>query len=77
MEAIMNSKAGSVLVSVILGLGLAAIFRRACTGDGCVVLKAPNAADVRKHVWKVDDDCFRYTPRVVECPRDARGVAKP
>ncbi len=52
---------------MILGLGLAAIFRRVCTGDGCIVVKSPDSKDVEEYVYRIDTSCFRYTPNVVPC----------
>lgn len=63
----MQDDTGSIIISVILGFGLAAIFRRACTGDRCIVVKAPKIDDVNKFVYKVDQDCFKYSPYVVPC----------
>jgi hypothetical protein len=68
MGKLLGTDAGAIVVSVLLGLGLAAVFRRACKGDGCVVLRAPDAADVTRYHYKVGEDCFRYTPKVVPCP---------
>jgi hypothetical protein len=73
IKKVMNDRMGSVIISVILGLGLAALFRRACSGGSCVVIKAPNREDLKKYVYKVDDDCFKYTPYVVAC-RDGNTV---
>jgi hypothetical protein len=74
VKKVLQSQAGSILISVLLGLGLAAMFRRACSGDGCVVVKSPNLGEVHKHLYKVEADCYKYTPEVIPCPRKAAGV---
>ncbi len=61
---------GSVIVSVILGLGLAFVFRRACKGKGCIVVKAPPAAATEKHVYKIENDCYKYTRQPAQCPEN-------
>lgn len=66
----LNTPTGSIVVSVILGLGLAAIFRRACKGDRCIVIKGPMPADINKFVYKIEDDCYKYTPYAVHCPSE-------
>ena len=68
MNRVLKDGTGSVIVSIILGLGLAALFRRACKGGRCIVVKAPKLEELRRFVYKVDDDCFKYTPHVVPCP---------
>lgn len=64
---IMQNEAGAIVVSVLLGLGLAALFRSACTGNNCIVIQGPDPAEVSKHVYKVKDGCYTYTPYVTPC----------
>ena len=67
VKRILHDRFGSILISVILGLGLAALFKRVCKGDGCMVINAPNENDIRNYVYKVDQSCYKYTPNVVDC----------
>jgi hypothetical protein len=69
VKKVLNDGMGSIVISILLGLGLAALFRRACKGDRCIVIKAPSLTEVAKHYYKVDADCFKYTPQVVPCTR--------
>lgn len=62
-----NTKTGSIVISAILGLGLAALFRSACKDKTCVVVKAPNMDETTKYYYKIDDNCYKYTPVVSEC----------
>lgn len=68
IKRFMQDKVGSIVISIILGLGLAAMFQRACKGDGCVVIKAPNMKDVQKYTYRVDQSCYKYSPEVIPCP---------
>ena len=68
-DRIMHDRFGGILVSVILGLGLAAMFRRVCTGDGCLVVKAPSAKEIDDYVYRIENSCYKYTPNVVPCKR--------
>lgn len=67
IKNVMKDRMGSIIISVILGLGLAALFRRACHGGSCVVIKAPKREEIQQYYYKIDDDCYKYTPYVVEC----------
>ena len=58
---------GRILVSIILGLGLAALFRRVCNKGQCVVIRGPSTDSVQKYQFKIKDDCYKYTPYVVDC----------
>lgn len=67
IKRVLDDNFGSIIISVILGLGLAAVFRRVCSGDSCVVIKAPNPTDINKYYYKIDNSCYKYTPNVVDC----------
>ena len=62
-----KTETGRILVSIILGLGLAALFRRVCNKGQCVVIQGPSMESVQKYHFKIKDDCYKYTPYVVDC----------
>lgn len=64
---ILDSKIGQIVISIILGLGLATIFRKVCTGNSCVVIKSPSSEDINKYYYKINQDCFKYNPVPVPC----------
>jgi hypothetical protein len=65
-EAI-NSENGGIIVSIILGLGLATLFRKVCEGNKCILIKGPEQHEVDDHVYKINNDCFKYEPVSAEC----------
>lgn len=65
-KVLMDPKS-KIVISVILGLGLAAAFKKTCVGNNCILIKGPKSSDVEGHVYRLRDSCYRYTPRVVEC----------
>lgn len=62
----MNSSRGSIVISAILGLGLATLFRQTCRGD-CVVVRAPDLDKLRNYIYEIDGTCYKYTARAVKC----------
>lgn len=64
---LLNTDTGSMLVSVILGLGLAALFRKACVDNRCIIVKGPEFDDLKKYHFKMNDTCYKYKPVFVEC----------
>ena len=69
VKQLFSTPTGSIIVSIILGLGLAAVFRRACSGNRCIVIRGPNPNDVAQNYYKVNEQCFKYTPVFTECDR--------
>ena len=62
-----NSNNGSILISIILGLGLASIFRRVCKDGRCIVFKGPPIEETKKYYYKIGDECYKYSPYIVPC----------
>ena len=63
----MNNPVGRIIISVILGFGLAALFRQVCKGGECRVITPPNMDEINKYYYKIEDDCYKYTPVAVNC----------
>ena len=58
---------GNILISIILGLGLAAIFRKVCNEGHCVIIKGPSYKEIKDKVFVFEDKCYKYTPKAVSC----------
>jgi hypothetical protein len=67
---VVKSPFGAIVVSIILGLGLAALFRTACKGRDCIVFKAPSRNDTNSFVYKIDDTCYKYEPMATSCEKE-------
>ena len=61
------SPTGKVVMSVVWGLGLAALFRRACTGRSCIVYKSPHPSKIQGRVFKHEGQCYKYNTRRTNC----------
>tara|TARA_Y100000590_G_scaffold459682_1_gene617342 strand:- start:266 stop:520 length:255 start_codon:yes stop_codon:yes gene_type:complete len=68
IKKFMETEAGVMIVSVVLGFGLATLFQRACKSRDCIIIKAPNPHDVMKNVYRNEDSCYMYKPHLVRCP---------
>ena len=63
----LSSPTGKVFMSILWGLGLAALFRRACNGRSCIVYKAPHPSMIQGNVFKHEGQCYRYNTRRANC----------
>jgi hypothetical protein len=63
----MKSDTGAVIVSVILGLGLAALFRKACNDNNCIVIQGPPLKETENKVFRFDDKCYNYKASATSC----------
>ena len=61
----LESKSGVFLLSVILGLGLACIFKMSCDSESCIVYKAPDYSE--KKIIKYNDKCYEAQEHMETC----------
>lgn len=71
IKTMLSTPSGSIIISILLGLGLAAVFRRACNGNRCIVIKGPSPSEVAQNYYKVNSNCYKYTPVFTECDAHA------
>lgn len=69
LDDVMQTNVGSILISVIIGLGMASFFRRVCKDGRCVIIKGPDLKTIEDNVYKLDNECYKYTPKMTNCLR--------
>lgn len=67
MNKLLNTEVGQRIISIILGLGLASMFRKVCSNNNCLVIKGPKIVEMDKY-YKIDKKCYKYNPYPINCP---------
>ena len=68
LKQLLHNETGGYIISVILGLGLASLFRKACNDRTCIKFDAPSSEEIKNFVYRYNDDkCLKYTPRAIKC----------
>ena len=63
-----NDRRFNVFFSLMLGIGLVALFRPICKGSECNITKAPSESDFDKHVYRIGGKCHEFKTEIVTCP---------
>jgi len=63
----LHSQTGKILMSIILGLGLATFFRSICKGKECIVSYAPPLDEIDDKTYKFDNKCYKFDKNAVKC----------
>ena len=58
---------GQIFISIILGLGLATLFRKVCTDKNCRQFNGPVISDITDKTFKHGDKCYKYTTQSDKC----------
>ena len=65
-QKFLMSETGRKLFSIMLGLGVAGLFKMSCDGRSCIVYKAPEFEENNKTV-KYNDDCYGVEEKMIDC----------
>jgi len=60
LKKIMNSSQGKIIISIILGLGLATMFKRVCKGRKCIVFEKASGEEIDNKIFKYDNKCYKF-----------------
>lgn len=69
VDDFLGSQKGRVILSIIWGLGLAALFRKVCKGRNCIVLKAPDTNSIKDKIYRFDNKCYKFNPQATSCKK--------
>ena len=69
-----KSNTGKYIVSILLGLGLATIFREACKDNECIIFNAPDLNEVENKIYKQDGKCYKYNLVSTKCDDSKKDV---
>lgn len=58
---------GKMMISILLGLGLATLFRKVCTDKNCIRFNGPVITDIQGKTYKHGEKCYQYTSTATKC----------
>ena len=63
-----HTDTGRMIMSVLLGFGLASLFRTICKGKDCLIFHAPSLDTMQDKIYKnASGKCIKYTPVATKC----------
>ena len=60
LRRLIYSPFGRIIISIVLGLGLATLFRRVCKERDCMVFKAPELDKINDQIFKFAGKCYKF-----------------
>ena len=70
-----HTETGKIIMSILLGFGLASLFRTVCKDNNCLVFHAPPLDDFKGKIYKNNDKCVKYVPVATKCSLNAKIVS--
>ena len=70
----LHSERGRIIMSILLGFGLASLFRTVCKDQNCLIFHAPPLDEFKDKIYKNNGKCVKYTPVATKCSLNAKTV---
>lgn len=68
-----HTETGKILMSILLGFGLASLFRTICKDRECLIFHAPSLDDFKDKIYKNNSGkCVKYNPVASKCSINAK-----
>jgi hypothetical protein len=70
LDKFVHSNTGKILMSIILGIGLATFFRSVCIGRKCKVFSSPPIEEIDEQTYKFNDKCYKFEKQSINCEKN-------
>ena len=74
LSKFVHTTTGRYIMSIILGFGLASLFREVCKDKGCIVFKAPPLDDIYGKTFKINDKCYNFNNVSSTCDKNKENI---
>lgn len=74
LSKFVHTSTGRYVMSILLGLGLATLFRTICKDKNCVIFNAPPLDEIDNKIYKHDGKCYTYKSSQVKCDPNKKSV---
>jgi len=69
-----HTETGKIIMSILLGFGLASLFRKVCKEHNCLIFHAPPLDDFKDKIYKTNGKCVKYTHVATKCQANAKTI---
>jgi hypothetical protein len=73
-KRLLTTPLGQIMISIILGLGLATLFRKACDDKNCIVFNGPVIKEIEGKIYKHGEKCYKYSSVSDKCDSTKRVI---
>jgi hypothetical protein len=74
LTRLLSTKFGRIMISILMGLGLATLFRKACKDKTCLSFNGPIISEVDGKTYQFGEYCYKYDLMPSKCDSIKRTV---
>ena len=72
IRRLIYSPFGKTIISILLGLGLATLFRKVCKDRDCLVFHAADYSKIKDQIFKFDGKCYKFSEKAEKCDQNKK-----
>ena len=69
-----HTETGKIIMSILLGFGLASLFRKVCKEHNCLIFYAAPLDDFKDKIYKHKENCVKYDLIATKCKSNIKTV---
>jgi len=69
-----HTETGKIIMSILLGFGLASLFRIVCKDKDCLLFYAPPLDKIKDKIYKSGDKCVKYSNVSTKCNANIKTI---
>lgn len=69
-KRLLTTPLGQMIISILLGIGLATLFHNVCKDKNCIVFNGPVISNIEGKTYKYNEKCYKYTINSTICSND-------
>ena len=70
LETVLETRTGQVIISALLGMGIAIMFSKTCSGRNCIIVRGPNPASIEGKVYQFNNECYSFKHHMTSCNKE-------
>ena len=74
LDKFVHSNTGKIIMSILLGIGLATFFRAVCKGKQCRIVSAPPMEEIEDQIYKSDNKCYKLEKNTIKCEKNRNTI---
>ena len=74
LDKFVHTPNGKIIMSIILGIGLATFFRTVCKGKYCRVIRSPPSEELEDQTYNFDGKCYKLEKNAIKCEMNKNTV---
>ena len=74
MDKFVHSYTGKIIMSILLGIGLATFFRSVCKGKQCRIVSAPPIEEIEDQIYKFNNKCYKFEKNAIKCEKNKNTI---